>query len=423
MKNIQWQQGLIIYAPAILLVIAAFSIAFHFIKPAPPNTLTIATGNINGAYHAFALRYKEELQQDGIELILKPTKGSIENLQLLASKKVDLAFVQGGTADKSLELNSLASLYYEPLWLFVKKDLNIQHLSDLKSKTIFIGSEGSGTKSLVKQLLEANEIDATQITFSNLNATAAKAALQQQTIDAAFFVSSVSSPLIQELLQNDAIKLSSLSRAPAYTRHFSFLSELHLPEGALDLTNNIPSQDIQLLAATANLVSTTDVDPSVMGLLLQAAAETHGNAGIFSKQGQFPSNTHLIFKQSKASKRYFKYGPPFLQRYMPFWAASLIDRIKILLLPLIILLLPLFKFMPSIYRWRMRARIYRWYDKLEAIDIMVGKDQAEDLLDQLDHIEDDVKHVRVPLSFADSLYHLREHIDLVRKRIEQSNHS
>lgn len=420
MKKSQWLHKLTIYGPAVLLIILVFSYTLHFIKPAPPKTIKIATGELSGAYHAYAEEYKRVLKKQGITLELQSTNGSVENLTLLQSGAADVAFIQGGSVESDLPgLYSLASLYYEPLWLFHQKTQVFDRLGKLKNKRISIGSEGSGTRALAQQLLAKNELDETNTDIQSLGNKEAIQALKNKQLDAAFFVSSANSPVIDELLHTDNLELAVFSRAAAYTRHFHYLSVLDLPEGALDLKNNIPPRNTPLLAVTANLVSGEGLHPSLIGLLIQTAEEVHGSTGRFEKAGEFPSNEHLIFTQPKASKRYFKHGAPFLQRYMPFWAASLLDRIKIMILPFFLLLLPMLKFMPHIYRWRMHARIYRWYDKLEAIDIAVGKEPAAKLLAKLDHIEDDVQKVRVPLSFADRLYHLREHIDLVRGRIEQ----
>ena len=408
-----------IYGPAALAVILAFVIAFQFIKPAPPDRVVMATGGTDGAYHAFAQRYAEFLAREGITLELRPSAGSIENLGLLRQGEVSLAMVQGGVGEDDPEspLVSLGSLYYEPLWLFHREGVPFEHLSDLAGRRLAIGPEGSGTRALVGRLLRDNGVD--ESAWVGLGGQAAVDALIGGELDAAFFVISAESDLIGRLLRHPEIRLVDFVRAEAYSRRYRFLNSLELPQGVVDLAADIPDRTVRLLAPTANLVADPDLHPAVIDLLLQAASEVHRDGGWFEGQDEFPMPGLLAFPLSKEAARFYKNGPPLLQRYLPFWAASLVDRLKVMLLPLIVLLLPLIKVMPPIYTWRMRARVYRWYDELEQAEEQLasgGRDVAW-VSRELTRIETEVQQVKVPLSFTDQLYHLRQHIDLVRREI------
>jgi uncharacterized protein len=230
------------------------------------------------------------------------------------------------------------------------------------------------------------------------------------------------SSIIQLLMTHEGIELMSFERAEAYTRIHRFLSSVTLPEGVIDLKSNIPDHDIILLASTTNLVIRKDLHPALIDLFLQAAGEIHGKGGIFETTDQFPSQKYLDFPLHKEARRFFKSGPPFLQRYLPFWAASLIDRLKVMLIPLITLLIPLFKIIPPSYRWRVRYRIFHWYRGLIAIDQEVGQidteKQYDALLSELKRIDKEVMQTNVPLSYAAELYSLRLHIAYVRDRIK-----
>jgi TRAP transporter TAXI family solute receptor len=408
-----------IYGPAALAVIVAFVIAFQFIKPAPPDRVVMATGGTDGAYHAFAQRYADFLAREGITLELRSSAGSVENLALLRQGEVSLAMVQGGVGedDPASPLVSLGSLYYEPLWLFHREDVPFQHLSDLAARRLAIGPEGSGTRALAGRLLRDNGVD--ESAWVGLGGQAAVDALIGGEIDAAFFVISAESELIGRLLRHPEIRLADFVRAEAYSRRYRFLNSLELPQGVVDLAANIPNRTVRLLAPTANLVADPDLHPAVIDLLLLAATEVHKDGGWFEGQDEFPMPGLLAFPLSKEAARFYKNGPPFLQRYLPFWAASLIDRLKVMLLPLIVLLLPLIKVMPPIYTWRMRARVYRWYDELEQAEeqLASGERDVAWVSRELTRIETEVQQVKVPLSFTDQLYHLRQHIDLVRREI------
>ena len=408
-----------IYAPAVLLVVLAFVVAFQFIKPAPPDRVVMATGNPQGAYHRFASSYAEHLAAEGIELELINTAGSVENIDLLRQGLVDVAMLQGGIPDtrEGAELHSLGSLYYEPLWLFARAGLDLDRLPALAGKRVAIGPEGSGTQALVQRLLQDNGLDAGAAGFVSLADGEAVEALLEGRVDAVFLVSSAQGELVSRLLRADGITLASFERAAAYARRYRFLTSLQLPEGAVDLQRNIPPRTVQLLAPAANLVVDAEVHPAVIDLLLQAAEAVHADGDWFEAPGEFPQAGLLAYPLASEAKRFYKHGPPLLQRFLPFWAASLIDRLKVMLLPLLLMLLPLLKVMPPIYTWRMRARVYRWYDELEHVDSQLASGEAIDrdaLAAELDRIEADVREVKVPLSFAHQLYHLRQHIALVR---------
>ena len=150
--------------------------------------------------------------------------------------------------------------------------------------------------------------------------------------------------------------------------------------------------------------------------MLMAAKQQHGNESWFANNRQFPQPKLLAYPLADRAKKFYEKGEPVLQRYMPFWAASLIDRLWVMLLPLVLMILPLMKVMPPIYNWRMRARVYRWYKKLESIDEQAtDADHAtkEFLHQSLRDLEQEVRQLKIPLAFAHEAYHLRQHIELV----------
>ena len=417
-----WKETLPVYGPLVLLVLVGFIWAFQYIKPAPPDHIVIASGEKDGAYHAFVLRYQKLLKDQGIDLQIINTRGSVENLELLSQGKVDMAFVQGGvqTGQPGSTLQGLGSLYYEPLWLFHKVGIELHRVPDLQGLKVAIGPEGSGTQALVKLLLKENALKAPGIELLARDSAEAAKALQEGRIDAAFFVASPRSSLVPRLLHDPSVRLASFDRADAYARRHDFLTVLILPEGAEDLAVNIPHKEIRLLATTSELVVQEDLHPGLVSLMMQVIDKVHRPAGWFSEEGEFPNARHMSFPLNEQAERFYRNGPPFLQRYLPFWAASLLDRMKIMILPLLGLLLPLFKVVPPLYRWRMRARIYRWYEQLEEVDKESARQQKKSrahLLEKLDDLEKEVRGVKVPLSFSYQLYHLRLHIDFVRGRL------
>lgn len=417
-----------IVGTAVLVTLIGFIAAYQFVDPAPPQRITIGTGSAEGAYHLFGQRYREILARNHIDLVVKTTAGSLENLKLLAAEYggAEVAFVQGGTSEftESTDLLALGSLYFEPLWVFHRANTPTKDLAAFQGKRLAVGAEGSGTRAVAMQLLADNAVTAQTATLLPLGGGKAKSALLQGEVDAVFLVASPESPTVKSLLGEKGVALMSFERAAAYTRIHRFLSSVILPQGVIDMSGNLPPKDVVLLAPTATLVASPNLHPALVALLLQAAAEVHGPGGLFEKRNEFPSPEYLEFPLSPEAKRFHKSGPPLLQRYLPFWAASLVDRMTVMLLPLVALAIPLLRVTPPVFRWRIRSRIYRWYRQLLAIDpaLCAGADieRLERNLQALDRMEAEVSKVEVPMAYVDQLYHLRIHIELVREKLKQA---
>ena len=417
---------LIVALPALAIIIALFWVASRFVQPAPPKLLYMTTGLEGGAYHAYAQRYKEILARHGITLELRTSSGALENLRRLKDPGTGIAvgFIQGGTAAAAdgEGLMSLGSMYYEPLWVFYRGNDVLDRVAQLHGKNLAIGAEGSGTRKLALQILAANDMEKVGANLSPLAGDAAAEALERGELDAAFVIAGADSAVVHKLLGAAGVRLMSFAQADAYVKRFPFLSRVSLPRGAVDLARDVPAQDVTLLAATANLVARDDTHPALVSLLAQAAAEVHGEPGMFQQAREFPAFKDATFEASKDAERYYKSGPPFLQRYLPFWAAVLVDRILVMALPFLVLI-PIVRVVPALYRWRVTSRIYRWYGELSMLEkeIKGNYDPAHyaDYLARLDTMEDRANSHPVPVAYAHLLYTLREHIGLVRDSLDR----
>lgn len=417
---------LIVALPSLVLIIAMFWIASKFVQPAPPKLLYMTTGSESGAYHGYAKQYQEILARQGITLELRPSSGALENLQRLKddSTHIAIGFIQGGaaTAEEGKDLISLGSMYYEPLWVFYRSKTPLDQVAQLQGRKLAVGPEGSGTRKLVLQILAANNIGKSSENLAPLAGDEAVEALKQGKVDAAFIIAGADSPVVRKLLGTDGVRLMHFAQADAYVKRFPFLSKVTLPRGAVDLVRDIPGQDVTLIAATANLVARDDIHPALVTLLTEAAFEVHGKAGMFQQAREFPAPKDLTFEVSKSAERYYKSGPPFLQRYLPFWAAVLVDRILVMAIPLLALI-PILKIIPAIYRWRITSRIYRWYGELSALEneIRSHYDPARyaDYMARIDIMEERANNRPIPVAYTHLRYTLREHINLARASLER----
>jgi TRAP transporter TAXI family solute receptor len=423
-KNRTVKELLRLYSYGLFVVLLGFAITYQFIEPAPPTKLTIAAGSKGGAYLKYAHEYQKLLALNGISLKVLETAGSKENLSLLATGKVDIALMQSGVAKAAdyPTLLGIGSLYYEPLWVFTRPGFTLTNLSQLSSQRIIMGPEGSGTRQVVLQLLADNGVDPAGLQKIDLTGKAKVEALRQGQVDVLFTITATSSVSVNALFRSRSVSLVSFARADAYTKRHNYLSKITLSQGLISLKENIPAQDVTLVAPTATLVTTENLHPALAGLMTQIIDKVHSRGSLLDiKRHQFPSGEYLDFPLSDDARRFYRRGVPLLQRYLPFWAAIQLDRLKLMLLPLLALLLPLFKILPLTYRWRMRSRVYRWYDTLQVLDYEVRQSLTEEnvknFIERLSKIEEDVRKINVPLAYAAELYSLRLHIDLLRRQI------
>ncbi|MBT4865028.1 MAG: ABC transporter substrate-binding protein [Planctomycetaceae bacterium] len=419
-----------LWGSGVLLVLVVFAVAWYFVEPAPPKRIVIAVGAKDGAYWQFTQRYAEFFKQYDIELELRKTSGSLENYQLLvAENDIHVAIVQGGSVPeqirKSNQLESIASLYLEPVWVFYRGDKPITELRQLKGRTIAVGRKNSGTQALSRLLLKENGVELTQKTrFIDIGGEDAKSQLKAGKIDAAFFVTSPQSRIIHDLILTDDVKLLSFERHEAYPQRFPFLSDVVLQRGVVDLSKNLPEENIHLVSPAANLVASHELHDSLIPLFIKAATLTHERGERLTRSEKFPSTEFVEFPLNESARLYFESGPPFLQKYLPFWLASFVDRAKVLLWPLVTLMFPLFKIAPPLYRWRIRSRIYKWYEVLRAIEADLKPGTSHDtLLHHIDAVTDIERELddlnSVPLAHMEEFYNLRLHVELVRSRVKR----
>lgn len=430
---ISWRDLAMTLGPILLLSIAGIWVAIRFVRPAPPSSIMITSGPDGSVFRNTAEKYRSILASNGITVQILPSKGSLENLQRLndPSFHVDIGFVQGGIATgiKVERLVSLGSLFYEPLAIFYRSADPVDRLSQFSGKRLAIGAEGSGTRALALTLLKANGIESGGRTaLLDLSGEDAARALIAHKIDAVFLTGdSATPPLMRKLLQTPGIRVFNFVQAEAYTRRFRYLTRLELPMGTLDLGKNSPERTLYLIAPTVELVARENLHPAISDLLIEAAREIHGSATLLQHAGEFPAPLEHEFRISNDAARYYKSGKRFLYRALPFWLASLADRAFVVLVPIVVLLLPGLRLVPSLYQWRVRARIYRWYGaliRLEREGLMNSTpEQPEQMLKQLDEIEKGVNNMKVPVAFADQFYVLREHIRFVRERLSSHGHS
>ena len=422
-----------IYNPVALLVafIAVLIILFGvlwILVPPPPKSIEMATGFPTGLYYQFGERLKMELSKEGVDLKVRSTGGTLDNLALLKDPKsgVDFAMVQGGVAnlDDYPKLVSVAGMFYEPIWVWYREAAfkndggQLKILSQLKGKRVSIGNEGSGTLALTKDLLQASGITDKEVGAERLKPDEAIVKLSNGELDAVFIVAAAEAPILRKFYSIPGIRLMNFDQADAYTRNLTYLSRVTVPRGLLSIAHDQPRQDIQVMAATATLVAHENVSPALVSLLLGASYDILKSYSRLQKVGEFPSSAGLDFPLHVDAEIYLKDGPSLLHRHLPFWTAVWAGRFVKIVIPLLVILIPLFTYIPSAKNFLLRLKLAQVYEELKVIERnaqnpALNKKNYEDLED----IERRVGNIKVSMLDAKELYDLKGHVGEVRARL------
>jgi len=412
-------------------VVAIVIAAIVILRSMPPRMIVMATGSEGGTFHDVGERYRAALASAGVEVRLVPTAGSAENLALLLDPHsgVSVGLIQGGTIGAgaaSNKLESLGTVFYEPLWLFHKRELrNKEGLVDLRGRRISVGPVGSGTRELSLELLKRNGINGQNSELLALTTKESEEKLLAGEIDALGTVNAWEAPIVQKLITDEHIELYSFAaRAEAYVALYPFLNKVVVPRGVGDLAKDLPPTDVILFAPKVSLVVRKDLHPAIQYLLLDAAMQIHSRPGIFQHANQFPAAEGIDIPLSREALQFYKSGRPFLHNYLPFWVAELVGTLIFLLIPILGVLYPMIRSLPRLYDWLMRSKITRIYGELrfledEIIDARrTGRDISA-MVVQFDHLEEQANHLKIPVAYASRLYELRNHIDVVRERLQK----
>jgi TRAP transporter TAXI family solute receptor len=410
----------------IILLLATGALGYSLAAPAPPREIRIATGTVaDSAYTLAAEAYAQRLQATGFRVRRVPTQGSVENLDMLRARQVDVALVQGGIADPVRDggLESLGAVFAEPVWAFLRPEGGVQRLSDLRGRRVAIGPLGSGTRVLALAMLAANDIGPGEIEALPITGTAAAEALVSGAADGAILVSARTTGAIATLLRaGPAVRLVDFAeRADAYGVHLPFLSAVTLPRGGLSLAADLPDRPYTLLAPVASVVAHEKIHPQVVSLLVGIMQEVHRPRTLFAAEGAFPNALAQDLPMNADAERYYARGRTALQRWLPFWVAVWVERLLFILLPVLGLAVPLIRFGPVLYTWQMETRVWRHYETLRRIEAEAERtaDQTARaaLRERLEALEGRVARLSLPVTYRRHVFALRRDIAYVREQL------
>ena len=402
-------------------------LAFTLLSPTPPRQVAMAIGPEGSTAAVLGNRYREILARDGIDLRLVPSAGAVASASLLRDAKsgVTIAIIPGGITNEkeSPGLNSLGTLFYEPLWFFYRTKSGDSQGKFL-DKRISIGPDGSGSRALSLEFFtRAGIIDQVSDNLLGLLPADSTDKLINGEIDGVVILGGWESPQVQKLLAAHDVKLFHARRADAWVALYPYLNKVVLPAGVANMAENIPPEDVVLLAPKASLIVRHDLHPAIQYLLMNAALEIHSVPGVFRRAAEFPAAESIDLPLSEKALQFYKSGRPFFQRTLPFWLAVLVQQLLVLLIPLLGVLFPVARMAPKAFGWIMRRRIYSYYQELSLLEneIDSGSPAPKDreaLLARLESLEERALHFRGPVSFEPQVYDFRLHISMVRERLE-----
>jgi len=407
----------------VALTIALVVLSAYLMGGSPPSKIVLATGQPGGVYDAFGKEYQKRLGAQGLKVELVNTAGSVDNFRRIIDGKVDIAFAQSGTYqvvnDPERKVSGLAAIYYEPLWIFARRGVSVEGKLSLRPESVAVGPKASGTEAIAKAIMAELGYDITNPSLVNLTSAEARKRLMDGKLEMAFFVTSYRDPGIMELLRSKDLQLASFRRDAAYTRRFRGLTPLKVPEGLLDVKDNIPAENVTLLSPSAMLVARDTINPRVVELVLKVAQTVHGPGDLLDPPLKFPTLEGVDVPINEAADTYLTSGESFLSRNLPYRALRWVLLLKLLLLPLLAVWLPVIRLAPLVAAWRKGRWLKRYYARLRDIEARVAvarwPNELRAGINELEALRGEVQAViqKLPLQQQQDIYHWRLHVQLI----------
>jgi TRAP-type uncharacterized transport system substrate-binding protein len=421
--------------PLLVILVLLLAGAIWVADPAPPKRIVMASGTPGGSYEALALKYQAYLKDYDIDVEIVPSAGPMQNLQWMTGqmpgpKKIDVALTQAGLSQDLPGLEQLiylGSIDYEPIFFILRRDrldqVSVNVVESFSKLKIGMGSEGSGTKVQFERLMALDGDLVQRANLINIEDKVATEALLNGELDGLVLVDGIESKNLSRLANTPELVLLEFPRAQAYRRRLPYLSVLQVPEGSINLKQNTPAANLNVLSTTTALVTQEDLHPAVQFLLMKAAVSINGTGSFFADPGLFPRFDDSSIPRSHVADEFYQKGSPYLQRHLPFWLAELIDRLILVLMPFAALAYPIIVALPRYRFRRMNRRIWGGYTKLKELEMEIAHryDPAKyaDYLHLLNQLEEQAIKGRIYGSVGADYFRLRQHIHFVRALLEQ----
>lgn len=409
-----------------LVVVLSVVLAWKLLPPPLPNVVRLGAGPADGYYAHFGAELREAVAVHHIDVELVETSGSMDNIRRLQAGEIDVALVQSGNlgAEQREELASVAAVFYE-LVLVVERDG--WSADNIDGGRIVVGRPGSGGHQLARRLLADQGIEdgvpsGTQLV--EIGGDAAVDALLEGRVDSGILVGTIDDDWLPPLFADPRVQVENLRLATAFTRHYRFLRRLVIPAGLLDLDTEIPSEDVEVIAATTSLVIGPHTHHALVPLLIESTQRQLREGSLLAAPGIFPSASGVDAPLAEEAVAYFDRGPPLLYRWLPFRWAYAATRIAVLLIPFVTILYPLFRSVKPAYLWAVERRVYRWYRELKPLERRIDAANDPETLQiirkELEQTGAEIRATVIPSRYASKLFALRAHHAQLVARLDEA---
>lgn len=415
-----WVMGAVLFA-------VVLAIGVWLIGSPPPRTIILATGDPDGGFALLGREYKNRLERMGLKVELLESTGSIANLKALQDRKADVAFVQSGVTQRieSTEgLCSLAAIGSHPLWIFARSGSgknsgkDATSLADLGGATVALGPAGSGTDAFGRLLLDEFHVKPAKIV--NVPMKQSRQALETGDAQFAMLVCSAEAPAIRDLMARDDVHLVGLHRQAAIARRLPYVRKVDLLAGSYDLGRDQPAADVAMVAPVILLASREDLHPRVVEQLLLVSKKVQSNASLLEDSVTFPILETAELPAHVAAEKFMVSGESFLSWLLPYWGVRLVWQAQIILLPIITVLIPLWRIVPALQAYRLNRVLKRKYTALRdaenRIDACNDAPALRLALDRLDALRSELESLsrKLPADVQRDIYNWRLHVAMVR---------
>jgi len=177
-----------------------------------------------------------------------------------------------------------------------------------------------------------------------------------------------------------------------------------------------------LLASTFTVIARKETHSALIYLMMGIMDGVHQPPSFLHAENEFPSDKDVDFPLSSDAENYYdKGGKPFLQKHLPYWAASFVGKLLLVLVPLLAIIYPISQAYPALTQWFYTRRVNRFYLMLVKIEKRfdqggkreIAQQELESLRAEIDAL---IKQEKIPSSYTNLLYDLREHVAQVMKR-------
>lgn len=412
----------------VLIVIIGLGVILHEIRPFPPRIITIATGQPDSTYEDIADWYEAYFAKHGVKLVRKQTDGAIENVETLSAETVDVAFSQGGIPlPNKANVVSLGSIQYEPLWLFYRgpEFHGPDPLEFLQKKRLSVGAEKSGTRAFVIDLIRQHQLkkeDAQNLVV--MNAEDSVRAVLDGSLDGMFLLANTESKDLIPLIERSDIHLWNFSTARAIGSKIPYITAVTLPIGAISLSPIRPVREKELVATTTTILANKNLHPAIQYLFMMASTDFYRQTHVyFPRPGGFPAFTDTGIPQSVIAEKYLNVGPSGFEHILPFWLASFIDRIWLMLAAMVAVAYPLTRMVPQYRKFHFKYDLNDRYADLMHIESASHVAKTTQSMTQIwnafNALEQRISETWVPSGAKEKFFTFCNAMELLRLRLER----